>query len=185
MSILDLLCRQREFNRDLHTKRRRLHRVACAWCRDISLADDLVQETLTKGYKNLASLRNVQAMDTWLFDILRNCWRDHLRRSRDMEDIDDYLDIMVLEDENERSQVINKVRDAVYKLPMAQREVLSLVDLAGFSYAEVSGILQIPVGTVTSRISRGRNTLKKLLFELEIRERDNVVHLNRANKRAI
>ena len=182
MSALDFLCRQREFRNNLHNKRKRLHRVAYTWCQDKVLADDLVQEALTKGFKGLRTLRNVKAMDTWLFDILKNCWRDHLRRARKMEDIDDHLDIepLILDDESERRQTIKKVRNAVYRLPLGQREVMSLVDMEGFSYAEVAEILEIPVGTVTSRISRARESLRKMLYELETIDKNNVVHIRRA-----
>ena len=182
MSALDFLCRQREFRKDLTSKRKRLYRVAYAWCQDRVLSDDLVQEALTKGFKSLKTLRDVKAMDAWLFDILKNCWRDHLRRSRTMEDIDDHLDFepLIFNDESERRQTIKKVRNAVYKLPLGQREVMSLVDIEGFSYAEVAEILDIPVGTVTSRISRARESLRKMLYELEVTDKNNVVHIRMA-----
>ncbi len=184
MSALDFLCRQRAFRNNLHNKRKRLYRVAYTWCQNQVLAEDLAQEALTKGYKNLKSLRKIEAMDAWLFDIMKNCWRDYLRRSRKMEDIDDHLDFepLIINDESERNQTIKKVRNAVYKLPLGQREVMSLVDIEGFSYAEASEILDIPIGTVTSRISRARETLRKMLYELEVAEKNNVVHIRRFNK---
>ncbi|HQT25493.1 MAG TPA: sigma factor-like helix-turn-helix DNA-binding protein, partial [Burkholderiales bacterium] len=70
------------------------------------------------------------------------------------------------EDGHAQSQLVSRVRNAVAKLPLGQRQVLTLVDLEEFSYAEVSAILDIPVGTVMSRLCRARSTLKILLNEL-------------------
>jgi len=63
----------------------------------------------------------------------------------------------------EQDSKVRKVRQAVAALPIAQREVVSLVDLNGFSYAEVASILGIPVGTVMSRLSRARKSLLEML----------------------
>jgi RNA polymerase sigma-70 factor (ECF subfamily) len=64
-----------------------------------------------------------------------------------------------------QSEVVRRVRQAVAALPVAQREVVTLVDLEEFSYAEVAAILEIPLGTVMSRLSRARGTLKESLRE--------------------
>jgi RNA polymerase sigma-70 factor (ECF subfamily) len=103
-----------------------------------------------------------------LFNILHNCWVDHCRRDRRIEDIDDLRDDLALATEpaSERCDIIARVRAAIARLPDGQREVVSLVDIEGFSYAEVAMILQIPTGTVTSRISRAREALRRELAEL-------------------
>ena len=69
-------------------------------------------------------------------------------------------------DEHSQSQIVSRVWDAVAKLPVGQRQVLTLVDLEEFPYIEVAAILSIPIGTVMSRLSRARQSLKTLLNEL-------------------
>jgi RNA polymerase sigma-70 factor (ECF subfamily) len=158
-----------EFTVKLRDRRRRLRRTALSWSQDSALADDLVQETLSKAFRNLGQLRTANAMDAWLFDILRNCWRDHLRRHRYTLDIDDpeVLEELSVDGDLERSEQIARVRRAIAALPVAQRETLSLVDIEGFSYDEVAEILGVPRGTVTSRICRARETLRKKLFDFD------------------
>ena len=167
MNPLELLCRRAAYKKDLAERRQRLHRVAYAWCGDSTLADDLTQEALTKAYKNLGQLREPRAMDKWIYDILRNCWIDHLRRRRNTEDIDD-LDArgeLSYTEAPENEEVLQRVREAVAHLPAKQREVLALVDLEGFTYGEVADMLKVPLGTVTSRISRARETLRAQLIK--------------------
>lgn len=151
--------------------RPKLYRVAFSWSHDAALADDLVQETLVKALKNTGQLRDPALFNSWLFSILANCWRDHFRKDRKMEDIDDLEDyrcttLTTPEDDHSQAQIVSKVRDAVAKLPIGQRQVLTLVDLEEFPYIEVAAILSIPIGTVMSRLSRARQSLKFLLNEL-------------------
>ena len=145
-----------------------LYRIAFAWCHDAALADDLVQETLSKAWTRRAQLRDEAALKAWGVSIMNHCWLDHLRRRRDFDDVEDWQDELESSADTpevrcDREQVIACVRAAVARLPLGQRQVLTLVDLEEFSYAEVSGILDIPVGTVMSRLSRARASLKKLL----------------------
>ena len=145
-----------------------LYRIAYAWCHDAALADDLVQETLSRAWKQRGQLREEAAMRSWLVSIMNRCWLDHLRRRRDFEDVDDLGDVLessadTPEQQCDREKVIACVRAAVARLPLGQRQVLTLVDLEEFGYAEVAGILDIPVGTVMSRLSRARAALKSLL----------------------
>lgn len=164
----DYLSRLRALGRTLRERHSRLHHLACAWCRNRSLADDLVQETFLKALRNLGQLRDVSAMDAWLGNILHNCWRDHLRRQKVIEDIDAFAEdeAMAVELRQERAEIVTRVRTAITRLPAGQREVLMLVDLVGYSYAEVAALLDIPTGTVTSRISRAREALRAELADL-------------------
>ena len=166
MEILDFFLRTREAQRALVEARARLYRVAYSWCRNPALADDLVQETLTKALKKSAQLRDPKARDAWLFTILANCYRDHFRRSREMDDIDD-VEIShesTPESESSSAQIVGLVRAAVAKLSDGQRQVMTLVDLEGFAYGEVAKILDVPIGTVMSRLCRARNAMKALLL---------------------
>jgi len=145
-----------------------LYRIAYAWSHDPALADDLVQETLAKSWVRRAQLRDETALKAWMVAIMNHCWLDFLRSRRDFDDVDDWQDTLESGADTpeaccNREQVIACVRAAVARLPMGQRQVLTLVDLEEFSYAEVAGILDIPVGTVMSRLSRARISLKNLL----------------------
>lgn len=169
MDILDFFLRSREAQRALNQARGRLYRMAYAWCHQPALADDLVQETLTKALQKSSQLRDPKARDAWLFAILANCYRDHFRRQREMDDIDELelsFDITP-ETESGRAEVIGKVRAAIARLPQGQRQVVTLVDLEGFSYVETAQILDVPIGTVMSRLCRARNAMKPMLAEFQ------------------
>jgi RNA polymerase sigma-70 factor (ECF subfamily) len=145
-----------------------LYRIAYAWCHDPALADDLVQEALSKAWARRAQLRDEAALKSWLVSIMNHCWLDHLRSRRDFDDVEDWQDALESGAESpeaccDRVRVIACVRAAVAQLPLGQRQVLTLVDLEEFGYAEVAAILDIPVGTVMSRLSRARAGLKNLL----------------------
>lgn len=168
MNILSIICHSREFRRKIEDSRHQLYRVAYSWCHDTALADDLVQETLFKALKNSGQLRDIARLKTWLFSILANCWRDHLRQYRALDNLDDYEDSLSLdeatpEDERALVEMVTHVRTEIARLPLKQREVLTLVDLEGLSYAEVGEILNIPTGTVMSRLCRARRALKEKL----------------------
>jgi RNA polymerase sigma-70 factor (ECF subfamily) len=70
--------------------RQRLFRVALAWCGNAMLADDLVQETLTTGLHKVHQLRDPQRLHAWLYSILNNCWKQHLRSQRNHEELDEH-----------------------------------------------------------------------------------------------
>ncbi len=155
-------------NRDLDRMRPRLYRLAYAWCHDSHLADDLVQEALSKAITTSSLLKDARVMECWLMSILNNCWRDHLRARKDHDDIDQWSDSLQClqpgpEDQYAEQQLANQIRRAIGALPLSQRQVLTLVDLEDCSYAEVAGILGVPAGTVMSRLSRARLALKESL----------------------
>jgi RNA polymerase sigma-70 factor (ECF subfamily) len=166
MFSLDFFLASREAQNALKQSRARLYRVAYAWCHSAALADDLVQETLTKALRKSEQLRDPKARDPWLFTILANCYRDHFRKSREMDDIDE-IEIShdtTPETETSQNEIVNLVRAAIAQLPEGQRQVVTLVDLEGFSYVEVSQILIVPIGTVMSRLCRARNAMKAMLI---------------------
>lgn len=173
MSIFSLFCQDREFRRRLETSRDRLYRMAYAWSHDPDLADDLVQEALAKALKNSDKIRDHAALDAWLFRILSNCWHDHFRRQRDMVEIEenDHVHELTPERLHATQEIVHSVRNAIGELPMGQRQVVTLVDLEGFSYAEVAEILGIPAGTVMSRLCRARRALKERLLDSSLAER--------------
>lgn len=140
-----------------------LYQIAYSWCHQPALADDLVQETMLKALKNAKQLKNQAVIRGWLSKILANSWYDYLRRTRDTVDLDnlpfekeaDEIDV------HEQQDIVSRIRARISRLPIGQRQVITLIDLTGFSHAEVAEILEIPVGTVMSRACRARKALKQ------------------------
>jgi len=151
--------------------RDRLYRMAFAWTHDPHLADDLVQQTVLKALHNQRQLKDLAAAEAWLFRILSNCLKDHYRAKRETVSPDDVdlSDGRTPEHGAEELLLAETVRQAVQSLPLAQRQVITLVDLEGFTYASVAEILDIPVGTVMSRLCRGRRALRELLTDIQPR----------------
>lgn len=156
--------------RELPGKRDQMYRIAFAWCHDAALADDLVQEALTKAMGKAHQLRDLERLDAWLLRVMSNCWKDHLRARRDMQDIDEIVlaSTDTPADRYHEQELLARVRGAVAQLPQGQRQVLTLVDLQGMAYAEVAEVLQIPIGTVMSRLSRARGALAERLRTYQV-----------------
>ena len=148
-------------------RRNKLYRIAYSWCHDAALADDLAQETIFKAIKSAASLRDVGTIDTWLYRILFNCWQDYLRiKGRNVEFVEMHDDEQLEHAETyQQSQIVDRVRASIEQLPMQLREVVTLADFAGLSYAEIAGIIDVPIGTVMSRLFRARQNLKQQLLD--------------------
>lgn len=148
-------------------RRNKLYRIAYSWCHDVSLADDLVQETIYKAIKNAEKLRDRTTIDTWMYRILFNCWQDYLRvKGRNIDFIDTEDDSQAgLEENYQQSQIVKRVRAAIEQLPLPLREVVTLADFAGFSYAQIAEITEVPIGTVMSRLFRARKNLKQHLLD--------------------
>jgi RNA polymerase sigma-70 factor (ECF subfamily) len=143
------------------------------------LADDLVQDTLAKALSKTHQLREVEKLRPWLFTILGNCWREYLRKSRDFRELEENTLTCTNcpEQRFEQDSTVSRVREAVMRLPVDQREVVTLVDLNEFSYLDAADILGIPKGTVMSRLSRGRKALLTHLDESALRKSVGKKHL--------
>jgi RNA polymerase sigma-70 factor (ECF subfamily) len=170
--ILTLITNKRYIRGELEKRRELLYRLAFSWCHNPALADDLVQDAMVKALKNARQLKDAAAIKGWLSKILANCWYDHLRRTRETVDLDNlpYEETASSGDEHEQQDIVSRVRAMIAELPVGQRQVITLVDLAGFSYVEISHILDIPVGTVMSRISRARKALRAKLADYDPRQ---------------
>lgn len=169
MNFLAFFTTPRELREKLRQQRARLYRTAYSWSHDAALAEDLTQDTLIRALERADQLREAERFEPWLFTILANRWRDHLRSLRPHEDIDDLVEVLPdgrdsPEQADERGEIASQVRAAIARLSIGQREVLTLVDLEEFSYAEVGAILDIPIGTVMSRLSRARRQLRQELI---------------------
>jgi RNA polymerase sigma-70 factor (ECF subfamily) len=143
----------------------RLRRLARALAADAADADDLVQLTLERALARAAQWQPDAPLDTWVFAIARNAWRDELRaRGRSQKLFaPEEAGAMVADDRSAQSaQQMDLARAWTALLP-DHREVVALVLVEGMSYAEAAELLQLPVGTVTSRLARARAILQSQL----------------------
>ncbi len=163
----------------------RHHRVLLSYANalagDPELARDLAQECAVRALRAKTVPREEPAYKAWLFTILRNLWLDHLRKTlrRNEVLIEDADEVAPARIEAE-AVVVNvvAVRIAFEQLSAHHRDVLSLVDVGGFSYLETAEVLGISIGTVMSRVSRARGALASLLsqnnvVDLPVRKRRN------------
>lgn len=165
MGLVSALFARRDFCARLERRRERLYGIAFAWCHDKHLADDLVQQALYKALQKRTQLKNPAAIDGWLYRILANGLRDFYRSYRETEEFDPERGPRTESalQAAEREDVVAQVRRAVASLPLAQRQVITLIDLEGSSYNDVAIALDIPLGTVMSRLCRARRALKDRL----------------------
>lgn len=152
------------FQRDLVALVPRLRRFALSLCGNPADADDIVQAACEKALKNRTQFREGSRMDSWMYRIIQTLWIDDRRRARTRGTAVDPEDA-ALSDEGKAAALpgdrlmLARVRRAMDDLPAPQRLVLSLVAIEGLSYKEVAEMLDIPVGTVMSRLSRARQSL--------------------------
>lgn len=150
-----------------------LRRFAYSLTGSTADADDLVQTTFEK-ILNKGIPDNVEPIK-WAFKICRNVWIDQYRSNKVRQNATQAPELQeqvtVESAEQQQSQdMLNKVNDAMGTLPQDQRSILSLVALQGMSYKDVAATLEVPVGTVMSRLSRARNTLLSLVRPQELGE---------------
>ena len=142
----------------------RLRRYARAMLGDRAAADDLVQDTLERAWSRLFQWRAGSDLRAWLFGIMHNLRVDQLRRPRlSTHSIDeDDFDVPTRATQTDELE-LRDIESALSHLPDEQREVLLLVALEETSYAEIASTLGIPIGTVMSRLSRGRERLRLIM----------------------
>lgn len=149
-------------------------------CGDAQLAEDAAQETFIRAWQNLPSYRPGTPLRNWLYRMAVNVGTDMLRKEKRI--LPDDIHELHLTDGSPgpEAQVSQKeraglVQKAVLSLPEASRAVLVLREYEGLSYQEISSTLDIPVGTVMSRLNYARNTLKaKLQPQLSLLEAEHV-----------
>lgn len=157
-----------QFTRDLLDLLPNMRRFALSLCRSADIADDLVQLTCQKALANRQGFQHGTRMDAWLFRILRNSWIDMVRRKRgegQSIDIDEAFDLPgdVGTDTVENRLLLGRTLKAIHELSEDQREVLLLVCVEELSYKEAAEVLEVPIGTVMSRLARARKQLADLL----------------------
>jgi RNA polymerase sigma-70 factor (ECF subfamily) len=145
----------------------RLRRFARALARNAPDADDLAQLAIERALTRAEQLRNDAPAANWLFGILRHAWIDEVRaRARSGKVI---LAEAAGQEVSDGAQSVDadllSVQDALARLPEEQRTAVALVLIEGFSYKEAAHVMDVPIGTLTSRLARGRETLQALLGE--------------------
>ncbi|WP_415922704.1 RNA polymerase sigma factor [Tateyamaria sp. SN6-1] len=138
---------------------------AISLTRNGSLADDMVQDALVKAWSNIHSFEPGTNMRAWLFTILRNTYYSHHRkRSREVEDVEGALsDGLAQKPDHDGRLQMRDFASAFETLPQDQREALVLVGAGGFSYEEAAQTCGVAVGTIKSRVNRGRARLAELM----------------------
>ena len=139
----------------------RLRRYARALAGDSQRADDLVQDTLERGLAKFHLWRRGSDLRAWLFAIMHNVFINQLKARREFA-LDDVAEAALQSPPQTDPLEVRDLDAALRLLPTEQREVLLLVGLEQLSYAETGKALGIPIGTVMSRLSRGRDRLRAL-----------------------
>jgi RNA polymerase sigma-70 factor (ECF subfamily) len=154
--------------------------VSYRLCGDAQLAEDAAQETFLRAWQNLSAYRPQTSLRNWLFRIAVNAATDMIRKERrilpnDIEDLSLTDDRPGIESQVSQQEKTALVQRAVLSLPDASRAVLVLREYEGLSYHEISSTLDIPVGTVMSRLNYARTLLKaKLEPQLSLLEAEHV-----------
>jgi RNA polymerase sigma-70 factor (ECF subfamily) len=145
-----------------------LRRFAAGLTRDGADADDLCQMTIERALSSREQWQPGSRLDSWMYRIMRNIWIDEgrarTRRARTFVDAEQGLPVGT-DGGQEALAVLNDVDRALARLPDEQREAVLLVMVEGWSYKEAADIVGCPVGTLNSRLVRGRDALLGLLGE--------------------
>lgn len=142
----------------------RLRRYARALTGDRINADDLVQDTLERAWSKLHLWQRGSDMRAWMFSIMHNTFINQVRKNRiDTMEMDDGALEVPIRATQEDGLHMRDLATAIGKLPVEYREVVLLIGLEQMSYEEVAQVLSIPMGTVMSRLSRGREKLRGIM----------------------
>jgi RNA polymerase sigma-70 factor (ECF subfamily) len=163
-----------------------LYAAALRMTRNAADAEDLVQETYLKAYRGFSGFEQGTNLKAWLYRIMTNTYINTYRAKKrrpeesDLEDVEDlYLyrrlgarELASLgrsaEEDLLETYTDDEVKAAIESLPEQFRMAVLLADVEGFSYKEIAEILDIPIGTVMSRLHRGRKGLQKKLWEFAV-----------------
>jgi RNA polymerase sigma-70 factor (ECF subfamily) len=148
----------------------RLRRFAHSLSRDSADADDLTQATIERSLRSRDQWQPGTRLDSWAYRIMRNLWIDMARaRSRkSAREAPEEEGLSVGEDPRDAMDAsldLQRIMSAMARLPDEQREVVALILVEGFGYREVSEMLGLPIGTVSSRLVRGRTALLAMVGE--------------------
>jgi RNA polymerase sigma-70 factor, ECF subfamily len=150
-----------------------LRRYAAALLRNREDADDLVHDCLVRALDKLHTRRDDADIRAWLFAIMHNLFISQLRRAKARpsgEPLDEtHEPAMSVRPDQESALQWRDLLRGLERLPVDQRTVILLVSVEDLSYAEAATVLNVPIGTVISRLARGRERLRQMLDEGEVR----------------
>ena len=146
----------------------RLRRFAHTLSRNGADADDLTQATVERALRSRGQWEEGTRLDSWIYRIMRNLWIDTVRSRgrKEKHEAPEEEALGVGDDPREAIETsleLKRAMAAMERLPDDQREIVALILIEGFGYREVSEMLELPIGTVSSRLVRGRNALVAML----------------------
>lgn len=165
-----------QFRKDLVALLPRLQRFARVLTHSPAQADDLMQASIERALSRRHQWKPDSRLDAWVFTILHSIWKNELRAQsirRGQGFVDpEYLPDGSSESNNERTILLDQVFDQVNRLPEEQRKAILLVYVEGYAYREAADILEIPSGTLMSRLARARGRLASDLDPVENQQAD-------------
>lgn len=171
--------KQKDFDEEIIPHMDALHNFALRLTTDVNDAEDLVQDTIVKAYRFFNSYERGTNAKAWMFRILKNSFINNYRKSSkkpsevDYDEIASYYESVRaertetsdLESLMFREMMDDDLSTALLRLPEDFRTVVLLCDVEGYTYEEIANMLDVPIGTIRSRLHRGRNLLKTELEE--------------------
>lgn len=171
--------KQQDFNEEMIPHLDAIYNFALRLTSDPNDAEDLVQDTIVKAFRFFSSYERGTNAKAWLFRILKNSYINNYRKKSKQPHQVDYSEVSQyyesirseqsettdLEDLMYREMLDDDVTTALTELPEDFRTVVLLCDVEGFTYEEIANMLDVPIGTIRSRLHRGRNLLRARLLE--------------------
>lgn len=161
------------FNRLMEAHEKRMYAVALRMCANREDAQDCLQEAMLRIYRSIGSFKGQSSFSTWAYRITMNTCLDELRRRKNKQNtsLDSLLEVgwsptdggNAPEDHAIQSETRRALQRAIHELPEDMRSAIILRDIHGLSYDEIAQSLDVNVGTIKSRISRGRDKLREIL----------------------
>jgi RNA polymerase sigma-70 factor, ECF subfamily len=162
------------FERLITQYQAKVYTFAFAFVGQPDQAQDLAQDALVKVYKSLGGFRFQSAFSTWLYSIVKNTYLDAIKsragRERALEeplhdrDVESLREVATAEERLLQKESRRSLFAALRQVPLVFRTVVTMADVQGMGYEEIATALDVPVGTVKSRLKRGRDALKDALF---------------------
>lgn len=173
------LQKQQDFNEEIIPHLDALYNFGLRLTSDPNDAEDLVQDTIVKAYRFFSSYEKGTNAKAWLFRILKNSYINNYRKKSKKPQEVDYDEVATfyetiraertetsdLEDKMFRELIDDELSDALDNIPEDFRTVVLLCDVEDFTYEEIANMLDVPIGTIRSRLHRGRNLLKTELMD--------------------
>lgn len=175
----DEIKKQKDFDEEIIPHMDALYNFALRLTTDPNDAEDLVQDTIVKAYRFFSSYEKGTNAKAWMFRILKNSFINNYRKTSkkpsqvDYDEVSSYYESIRaertetsdLEDLMFREMMDDDLSTALKRLPEDFRTVVLLCDVEGYTYEEIANMLDVPIGTIRSRLHRGRNLLKTELLE--------------------